>query len=275
MGYPYQHPFEKYLVKKMLADSTIKSYDHDLNDFFTYLRHFNTIYQEKPSISQLQESDIRDYFAVLLVKRSNKYTTYNKVLSHLKRYFEYLFHENLIQTLPTLALTGKKLSQTNSSLLDWPKELSQLLASKELSFYTRLTLLLCAHFYPVSEFLQPNFYTVFKHEHLEEFEKEFMQDFFVFIQPLRQKQKTADLFLKHRFDPITPQLTLPALHKYLKYDEKKCTFSLSPQKLYQNAIFHYLALHQHKSDSEILQKLRLTPSSLNYYRQTYWKKKSL
>lgn len=275
MDYPYQQLFEKHLTKKMLSAATIESYHHDLADFFNYLRHFNASYQENPSVKCLQESDVRDYCSMLLVKRLNKYTTYNKVLSHLKCYFKYLFHDNLIQTLPTLALSGKKIAEINRPFPNWTDDLESLLANKELSFYTRLTLLFCAHFYPASEFLQPNFYIAFRKEKLDNFELTFMQQFYLFIEPLQQKQNTSDFFIKQRFDPITPQLTLPALHKYLKYDEKKCAFSLIPQKLYQSAIFHYLANHQHSSDNEILQKLRLSPASLNYYRQIYWKKVSL
>lgn len=271
MSYPYQERFEQYLVRKMLALTTITSYRHDLNDFFNYLRHFNFNYQEKPSVNLLQESDIRDYLSMLLIKRSAKYSTYNKVLSHLNRYFEYLFHENLIRSLPTLTLTGKQNFKPLIDSLNWSDKLESLLANNDLSFYTRLTLLLCAHFYPINEFLQPNFYTVLKKEKLNNFESNFMLQFHIFIQPLQQKQNTADIFLKQRFDPLSPQLTSPALHKYLKSDEPKCDFLLGPQKLYQNAVCQYLANHQHASDNELILKLRLTPPSLNYYRQLNWR----
>ncbi|KRL01222.1 phage integrase N-terminal SAM-like domain-containing protein [Liquorilactobacillus capillatus] len=274
MNYPYQQRFEKYLTRQMLAASTISSYQQDLNDFFNYLRHFNFNYQEKPAVHLLQESDIREYLTMLLVKRSVKYSTYNKVLSHLTRYFEYLFHENLVQVLPPLFLHGKKELKPTIAALDWPEKLEDLLADNGLSLYTRLTLLLCAHFYPVSEFLQPGFYTVLKKETLTSAERHFMLTFQTFIQPLQEKQKTADLFLKQRFDPIAPQLTLSALHKYLKGDAPKCPFPLGPQKLYQNAICHYLKHHQQVTDQAIMTSLHLTPMSLNYYRQLYWRSKN-
>lgn len=268
MSFPYEKRFRHYLAtKRILERNTQDDICRDVADLFNYLRHFNSLYQKDPDLSKLEESDIRDYLNMLQTKRGIKPTTYNKVLTHLNVYFSFLFSEKLSKSMPTLALKGLKRPQNSPVPLTWQTDLHLLLENDQLSYYTRLMLLLLAHYYPINEILRPGFYQILQTEKFTPEEEKFLEDFRSYIAPRQLRQQSDDLFLKQRFNLAEPQLTLPALHKYLKADQEVCHLPLAPRKLYQAATFNYIKTNQNATDQELCERLRLDGTSLNYYRQ--------
>lgn len=167
MDFPYTDRFSHYLKHdRLLADNTINDINHDVADLFNYLRHFNVLYQVNPDLDQLEETDIRAYFNMLQVERNIKNTTYNKVLTHLTTYFNFLFQNKLTTSLPTIGLKGLKRQTDDSLPLNWVDQLPLLLSDDSLSYYGRLVLLLTSHFYTVKEMLQPGFYQILDRERL-------------------------------------------------------------------------------------------------------------
>ena len=268
MDFPYADRFSHYLKHdRLLADNTINDINHDVADLFNYLRHFNVLYQVNPDLDQLEETDIRAYFNMLQVERNIKNTTYNKVLTHLTTYFNFLFQNKLTTSLPTIGLKGLKRQTDDSLPLNWVDQLPLLLSDDSLSYYGRLVLLLTSHFYTVKEMLQPGFYQILDRESWLDFEQAFLAEFKNRQTDLQARQNSLDLFLKQRLNLANPTLTLPALHKYLKQDQAQLPFSFKPSQLYQNAVCYFLVSHQDLSDQQLATRLRLDLTSLNYYRQ--------
>ena len=268
MDFPYADRFSHYLKQdRLLADNTINDINHDVADLFNYLRHFNVLYQVNPDLDQLEETDIRAYFNMLQVERNIKNTTYNKVLTHLTTYFNFLFQNKLTTSLPTIGLKGLKRQTDDSLPLNWVDQLPLLLSDDSLSYYGRLVLLLTSHFYTVKEMLQPGFYQILDRESWLDFEQAFLAEFKNHQTDLQARQNSLDLFLKQRLNLANPTLTLPALHKYLKQDQAQLSFSFKPSQLYQNAVCYFLVSHQDLSDQQLATRLRLDLTSLNYYRQ--------
>lgn len=268
MDFPYTDRFSHYLKHdRLLADNTINDINHDVADLFNYLRHFNVLYQVNPDLDQLEETDIRAYFNMLQVERNIKNTTYNKVLTHLTTYFNFLFQNKLTTSLPTIGLKGLKRQTDDSLPLNWVDQLPLLLSDNSLSYYGRLVLLLTSHFYTVKEMLQPGFYQILDRESWLDFEQAFLAEFKNHQADLQARQNSLELFLKQRLNLANPTLTLPALHKYLKQDQAQLSFSFKPSQLYQNAVCYFLVSHQDLSDQQLATRLRLDLTSLNYYRQ--------
>ncbi|AUJ32187.1 MAG: site-specific integrase [Liquorilactobacillus nagelii] len=259
--YPYQTVFENHLFQQKLASSTILSYRHDLLNFFTAMT--NKLETTEPD--QITTSDLREYFFQMKKAASITDTTYNKILSHLNQYFIFLFQANLISSLPTLSLKGAAIKSAAIMPINWSNQLPVLLSNSELSFYTRLALLLIAHFYAATEFLQPGFYLIWQIEKLTAAEQSFMQQFEKFHQPLCQRQNSSELFLKQRHSN-NPSLTLPALHKYLQRDQDQVAFPLTPQKLRTAAICNFLQKNRQLTNQTCCRQLHLDLNSLNYYR---------
>ena len=190
------------------------------------------------------------------------------MLTHINTYFKFLFINNLSPVLPTLSIKGRKRTVNKATDLAWTEKLAEYLVDDNLSLYTRITLLLISHFYTIKEILQKDFYQELNQIEFTDFEYEFINLFNEEIIKLQHRQHTHDIFLKKRLDIVSPQLTLPGLHKYLKKDQKNIDIKLSPRELYQNAVCYFILNNQNLSDTQLIQQLRLEDlTSLNYYRQ--------
>lgn len=128
MAFPYEKQFRHYLTnKRVLADSTQQDICSDVERLFTHLRQFNLVYRLNPSLSNIEESDVRDYLNMLQVKREIKNSTYNKTLTHLNVYFTFLFTHKLSTSLPTISLKGLKKETEQVVPLNWADELEDCL----------------------------------------------------------------------------------------------------------------------------------------------------
>ena len=265
-AYPYQDTFEASLEKQELAELTIAEYRSVLTDLFNYLSLFNEGYQRDHRVDAIFDRDVEGYLAMVVNERNVTNGTYNKLLSHINIYFKYLFTHQLISQYPTVTLKGKSKDDLQPLSLKWLYALPEILQNDSLSYYSRLVMLLTRHGFTVSEMLTPGFYeqidpSVFKDE-----EAVFWQAFLSFIGPIQERQNSKDIFLKQRFSEA-PHLTLPALHKYLKPDAAKLGITLSPTKLYQSVIVDALLNAPKLSDSDLIERYRLDPQSIDYYRK--------
>lgn len=265
--YPYQTEFESHLKQNGLASTTINQYHGDLRALFDYLMQNNTGFATAPKLTNIFEHDVQDYLSYRLTHHTINPNTYNKLLSHLNNYFKWAFGHHFMQELPTLTMHGKTLAKPTKVTIKWLDELGEIVEDGQLSFYTRLSLLLINQGFTAAEFLQPGFYKTFATLQWKPFERQFIRAYQRFIAPLQAKQQSQDLFLKQRLDLEHPQLTLPALHKYLDADEERLGFSLSPRALHQAFIIVYLQRHRHDDNQTLAQALRLTPQSLRYYQE--------
>ncbi|WP_267201849.1 site-specific integrase [Limosilactobacillus kribbianus] len=269
MDYPYQKQFQHFLRDSQhLAPLTISTYDTSLTNFFAYLRANRPAFARDPRLANLTESDVRDYFNTLRTQQKITLSTYNKILSHLNRYFRYLFTHQLITTYPTLTLHGRAVDPNQRVNTKWLGKLDDILADDQLTYYTRMVLLVSKHGFTVGEFLRPGFARVFNQVELTSpAERSFYQRYQEFIHPLQARQNSTDLFLKQRYQPDNPRLTNAGLHKYLKQDEAYLGFHLAPKYLHQSYILTQLAAHQDWSDRQLMEALKLDPSSLLYYQR--------
>ncbi|WP_367341692.1 phage integrase N-terminal SAM-like domain-containing protein [Limosilactobacillus sp.] len=267
LQFPYQKNFALFLKTQSLSPTTIASYESTITAFYTFLLA-NRPQSLADGIRSVNETDVRSFFDYLQQSRQITLGSYNKTLTQLNRYFTYLFSHHLSDQLPTLPLHGKQVSEKTDINFVWLKKMDAVLADSHLHFYTRMTLLLLAHGYTVNEFLQPGFYKVYqKMKSQNQEELNFRQSYQDFIRPIQEKQASSDIFLKKRLDLNHPQLTNPALHKYLKSDQEYIGFTISPAKLHQAYVCYQLKRLEGKSDHEIEQVLNLDPQSLLYFKK--------
>lgn len=272
MTFPFHQLFEQYLAnEKFLAPSTIKDLTNDVERFFNYLNKNNTRYAHFHSISNIDEMDVKKYLGNLQIEKNIKNSTYNKLLTHLNRYFIFLFENNLTDTIPTISLKGLNRKNKSATIdkTDWTNNLQQYLQNDNLSFYARITLLLLAHYYTVSEIIQPEFYQVLKNEKWENFEKQFLKEYQKFHNPYEKLQRSKSIYLKQKINLANPTLSLAGLHKILKKDYNKIGIELKPSVLYQNAVITFIKNNQNLTDNQLCQKLKLSKESLNYYRSKF------
>ncbi|KRN29054.1 hypothetical protein IV38_GL001270 [Lactobacillus selangorensis] len=267
MSYPYQKPFERELRRKGLAQTTVTDYSNTLARFYDYEAGAANQFAETHDPNDLLESDVRYFLSMLIEERHVQNATYNKILSHLNVYFKYLFARRLIDQYPTLTLKGHPKEELDPTIhTEWLDQLPELLADERLQMYTRMMLLLISKGYQVGEMLQPGFYQQMNQISFQPNEKQFLQAYKAYIAPLQERQHNPNLFLKTRIKPGEPLLSLPALHKYLKKDRQVLNQPLVPSKLYQGYVLDQVR-NSTESSEKLMERLRLDPAGLAYYRK--------
>lgn len=265
-NYPLQTAFQLSLHNAGLATITIHNYDHSISQLFAYLA---ALHNDGPvNVDDVTDNDLRSYINYLRQADRLNDRTYNKLISQLNRYFRFCFSSGFSHRLPTLELHGHAQPKKSPLSFEWLTKLPIILADDQVHFYTRLTILLCAHGYTSQEFLQPGFYHELKNIALTKTgEKEFINNFHHFIRPLQLRQGVGHLFLKQRYNPKDPWLSAPALHKYLAHDRVYLGFNINPSDLHRSYILYHLQAHTDWTDQQLMTQLRLDPSSLLYYRR--------
>lgn len=269
-NYPYQDSFEKNLLSKDLSKVTIDEYNKILAELFNYLSEFNKGYQSDHRVENLFNRDIEAYLNMLLTNRQISNSTYNKILSHINVYFNYLFTHNLNSNLPTIELKGLKKASKEDINVKWIIELDSILMNNNVHFYARMTMLLTSKGYKSEEFLQKGFYKQLSSIDFNENELKFKSSFDEFIKPIQEKQSSSDIFLKQRLSE-QPNITIQGLHKYLKPSEDVLNISLNPSTLFQSYIVFYIQKNPNLNDIELSTHLNLDLSSINYYKQLAYK----
>lgn len=266
--YPAEKGFTTYLTHQGLSQVTIASYGQTIQQLITYLAA-NRPRAVADALDHVTTNDLRAYLSYLQDERHITMNTYNKTLAQLNRYFTYLFENHLISNYPTLPLHGRAVkNHPRAHRGEWLSKLPRILADDQVSFYTRLTLLIIAHGFTVAEFLQPGFWQTWATvKPTIPGEQEFRHAFAAFHQLLVDRQQCQDLFLKQRTNLNKPQLTNPALHKYLKADERYLGLSLKPAQLHQDYLLTQLAAMAGQSNNQIMARLHLDPASLLYYQR--------
>lgn len=269
-NYPYQDSFEKNLLSKDLSKVTIDEYNKILAELFNYLSEFNKGYQSDHRVENLFNRDIEAYLNMLLTNRQISNSTYNKILSHINVYFNYLFTHNLNSNLPTIELKGLKKASKEDINVKWINEIDSILMNNNVHFYARMTMLLTSKGYKSEEFLQKGFYKQLSSIDFNENELKFKSSFDEFIKPIQEKQSSSDIFLKQRLSE-QPNITIQGLHKYLKPSEDVLNISLNPSTLFQSYIVFYIQKNPNLNDIELSTHLNLDLSSINYYKQLAYK----
>ncbi|GAA6113117.1 site-specific integrase [Apilactobacillus apinorum] len=265
-NYPYQDSFTKHLSSKDLSEVTIDEYNKILTELFNYLSEFNKGYQSDHRVENLFNRDIEEYLNMLLNNRQISNSTYNKILSHINVYFNYLFTHNLNSNLPTIELKGLKKTSKEDVNVKWINELDSILTNNNVHFYARMTMLLTSKGYKSEEFLQTGFYKQLDSINFTENELIFKTSFDEFIKPIQKKQRSSDIFLKQRLSK-QPNITIQGLHKYLKPSEDVLNMSLNPSTLFQSYIVFYIQKNPNLNDIDLSTHLNLDLSSINYYKQ--------
>lgn len=270
MDFPFHESFTEYLTNdRFLAESTIKDLTADIQRLFNYLRQHSSSYQKNPALNQITDLDLKEYLGWLQIQKNIKNSTYNRILTHLNSYFEFLFQTGRSSSLPTIGLKGikkrtSKALQTN--IINWVDDLQSYLNNDNLSYYTRMMLLLTAHFFTATEFIQPEFYKVIPTINWNTFEQDFLVKFEKQHQINTKLQQCQSIFLKERVDISNPTISLSGLHKILKKDQPKISLTLKPSILYQQAVLKYIQDNQELTDYQLMKDIRLSRESLNYYR---------
>jgi len=99
------------LIDLMLSENTIKSYEFDMQSFFTFL---NT---EKRAVKDVNKSDLQQYLAHLY-DRGFRATTVSRHLSTIRAFYNYLLIEGQVKASPCELIESPKLPKNLPTVLN-------------------------------------------------------------------------------------------------------------------------------------------------------------
>jgi len=99
------------LIDRMLSENTIKSYEFDMQSFFTFLS------TEKRAVKDVVKSDLQQYLAHLY-DRGFATTTVSRHLSTIRVFYDYLLIEGIVKASPCELIESPKLPKNLPTVLN-------------------------------------------------------------------------------------------------------------------------------------------------------------
>lgn len=109
------------LIDRMLSENTIKSYEFDMQSFFTFLN------AKRRAVEEVNKSDLQQYLAYLYDLRFQA-TTVSRHLSTIRAFYDYLLIEGFIKANPCELIESPKLPKNLPTVLNL-EEVTRLLDS--------------------------------------------------------------------------------------------------------------------------------------------------
>lgn len=104
-----QEKFIQYLVsEKKYSQHTVRNYNSDLTDFFSFLKDFTSSHRIDPK--KIEDFHIRAFLNSLFSRELSK-SSISRKLSSIKAYFQYLRREQILKNNPAAMISSPKLEK--------------------------------------------------------------------------------------------------------------------------------------------------------------------
>ncbi len=102
--------YKKYLkVDRSFSDLTIKEYENDLNQFYTYLMNKKDNHQKDfLLVSEIDKYEVSEFLSDMVLENDNSPVTRNRKLYSLRSFFKYLIKYEFIESDPSQTIEASK-----------------------------------------------------------------------------------------------------------------------------------------------------------------------
>lgn len=255
MSFPCEKQFRTYCKsKKKLADSTISLASKSITTFWNY---YSASIDDEADINNVRAGDIRNFLDSLEQTLHMKSNTVNKYLSHLKMYFVFLSEYGYIISYPLLSLRGNRFDRKQAYIINWMKYLPDLTKNKGIHPETIKMMAAIATGFKPKEIMTLRVNALLDKTKNKQVKK-YIKDHTDF-----SKDENPYIFARKNGEPYASDFNI---NQRIAPDRKIIGMQLTTHKLRMSFIYSILSNH-HLSDNDILQQLRITMKSLNYYRK--------
>lgn len=256
--FPYQ---EKYLswcqTSDLLSERSTQLSRFVINDFFAFYADQHT--EDEIGLQQVTNADIRNYIAHLKEDRHLASRTVNKYISHLKKYFTYLYEQKLIKTYPLTTIKGLTFNRSGHYQIGWQRDIRLMIDHVKPDTIKLLLAISCG--YKPDELLQLRWQDItsqLKDDQLAMALKE---------NPAFQLANDRYLFTDSRSQNNDRPLTsMVALANRVKDDRETLNLNLAPSKL-RNSFVYSQVIKKNVTDIQLMRLLNCNQKTLSYYRQ--------
>lgn len=255
MSFPYEKEFQTYCKrKKKLADSTIALATKSISTFWNY---YASNVGRDADINTVKAGDIRNFLASLEENLHMKSSTVNKYLSHIKMYFVFLSEYGYIITYPLLTLRGNRFDRKQKYIINWMDHLSEITKIK--GIHPETVKLMAA----VAAGFKPKEITVLRTNTLLDQIKDDTVKQYIIDHTDYSNNDNPYIFSRKNGEHYASDFNI---NQKIAPDREKIGMQLTSHKLRMSFVYSIISNHK-LSDNEILQTLRITIKSLNYYRK--------
>ncbi|WP_076461489.1 tyrosine-type recombinase/integrase [Limosilactobacillus caccae] len=256
--FPYQ---EKYLnwceTVDLLSTRSVQLSQFVINDFFAYYADQHST--DQIGLNQVTNADIRNYIAHLKEDRHLASRTVNKYISHLKKYFTYLYEQKLIKNYPLTTIKGLSFNRSGHYQIGWQRDIRLMIGHVKPATIKLLLAISCG--YHPDELLQLKWGDI--NSRLED------DRLSAALKKAPDFQLANDdyLFTDGRSeDSGRPLTSMVALANRVKDDREVLNLNLAPSKL-RNSFVYSQVIREDMTDHQLMQLLHCNQKTLSYYRQ--------
>lgn len=255
--YPYLKNFNEWCSSRNLQERTLNSINQSVNYFWNYYRDTS---EHPPTLEAITGQDIRQFLVYLEVRQNRSIQTINKYVTHLKKYFSFLYDHQLMPNYVLTDIKGYSFDRTPHFCLDWIDNLEDIIAQSTVSLDAKKMLILIAHGYEPEKCLD---LTLTKVKADKIITKQ------SYLATLSQPAGFDLIFHTKKGLPIT---ALTSLSRRLLPDREVLNFNLTPGNLRLSYIYR-LVNDSSLSDDDLMQKIRVNRKTITYYRDQAYKAK--
>lgn len=248
MLFPYEKNFNQWCSSQNLAPRTITSINQSIYYFWNYfLQNSNS----EPKVSNVSAQDIRAFIDHLEQDQNKTISTINKYVTHLKKYFSFLYDHQLVKNYLFTDLHGYTFDRTPHICIDWIDQIDEIITWPEISLDCKKVLILIANGFGPKQFLNLSKAN---------------------ISSINNSSYRSILLTNTEENPLIFQTktgkqisALTSLTRKIAPDKDILNFDLTPGKLRLSYIY-YKVNDPSLSDLKLMEILHCNRKSLTYYR---------
>lgn len=250
--FPYIKNFNDWCSTRHLRPQTVVSINQSVSYFWNY---YLANSEHEPTLDLLTGQDIRSFLINLEVSEHRSVQTINKYVTHLKKYFSFLYDHELMPNYVLTDIKGHTFDRTPRFCVDWIDHLDEIVASSKVSLDTKKLLILIAHGFKPEELLSlqvPDTLTKVNNPTYQEILASPKLDG---VEPL--------IFHTKKGRPLS---ALPSLSRRILSDREILNLDLVPGKLRLSYIYR-LVNDSSLSDDDLTRLIDSPRKSITYYRE--------
>lgn len=248
MLFPYEKNFNQWCTSQNLAPRTLTSINQSIYYFWNYfLQNSNS----EPKVSNVSAQDIRAFIDHLEQDQNKTISTINKYVTHLKKYFSFLYDHQLVKNYLFTDLHGYTFDRTPHICIDWIDQLDEIITWPEISLDCKKVLILIAHGFDPKQFLNLSKANISR-----------IKDSSYRSLLLTNTEENPLIFQTKTGKQIS---ALTSLTRKIAPDKDILNFDLTPGKLRLSYIY-YKVNNPSLSDLKLMEILHCNRKSLTYYR---------
>ena len=251
--FPYQDIFINYCNQQALNKKSVSQINSTITSFWSFYKE--EMSSNNPDIKKVTSYDISKYLQRIKCSKRFSASTFNRLLSYMRKYFRYLTAERYIDAYPLYSFKGKSINKTKTVIINWMRYIPTFL-KYDLKPETIKVLTLISLNYTPEELLLVSW-----HDIADKINNKDLHNFFVHHLNF-EKTESPQILNGKKHNKIK---SIETIMFQVRKDKKKLDIPLTLRQLRQSYILSIVS-KKTLTDTDLLNILNINQKSLAYYK---------